>query len=87
MIRKCHNHKLQTHTWPHEEEPHNNHETLGRQTKQSNQLPLPHQDDHPLTMIITWNQNAWVHACVVACVHVHACVCERKREKESERVA
>ena len=24
---------------------HNNHETPGRQTKQSNQLSLPHQDD------------------------------------------
>ena len=40
MIRKCHNHKLQTNPWQHEEEPHNNHETLGRQTKQSNQLWL-----------------------------------------------
>ena len=28
-----------------EEEPHNHHETSGRQTKQSNQLSLPHQDD------------------------------------------
>ena len=28
-----------------EEEPHNNHETPERQTKQSNQLSLPHQDD------------------------------------------
>ena len=27
-----------------EEEPHNNHETPGRRTKQSNQLSLPHQD-------------------------------------------
>ena len=27
------------------EEPHTNHETPGRQTKQSNQLSLPHQDD------------------------------------------
>ena len=45
MIRKCHNHKLQTNPWHHEEEPHNNHETPGRQTKQSNHLSLPHQDD------------------------------------------
>ena len=45
MIRKYHNHKLQTNMWYHEEEPHNNHETPGRQTKQSNQLSLPHQDD------------------------------------------
>ena len=27
--------------WHHEEEPHNHHETPGRQTKQSNQLSLP----------------------------------------------
>ena len=45
MIRKYHNHKLQTNPCHLEEEPHNNHETPGRQTKQSNQLPLPHQDD------------------------------------------
>ena len=38
MIRKSHNHKLQTNPWYHEEEQHNNHETQGRQTKQSNQL-------------------------------------------------
>ena len=45
MIRKYHNHKLQRSPWHHEEEPHNTHETPERQTKQSNQLPLPHQDD------------------------------------------
>ena len=45
MIRKYHNHKLQINQWHHEEEPHNNHDTQGRQTKQSNQLSLPHQDD------------------------------------------
>ena len=28
-----------------EDEPHNNHETPGRQKKQRNQLSLPHQDD------------------------------------------
>ena len=43
MIRKYHNHKLQTNPWHREEEPHNNHETPGRQTKQSNQPSLPHQ--------------------------------------------
>ena len=43
MIRKYHNHKLQTNPWYHEEEPHNNHETPGRQTKQSNQLSLPQE--------------------------------------------
>ena len=45
MIRKNHNHKLQTNPWHHEEEPHNHHETPGRQIKYSNQPPLPHQDD------------------------------------------
>ena len=45
MIRKYHNHKQQTNTWHHEEEPHNHQETLERKIKQSNQLSLPHQDD------------------------------------------
>ena len=45
MIRKYHNHKPQTNPWHHEEERHNNHETLRKQTKQSNQLSVPHQDD------------------------------------------
>ena len=45
MIRKYHNHKLQTNPWHCEGEPHNNHETPGRQTRQSNQLSLPHLDD------------------------------------------
>ena len=45
MIRKCPNHKPQTNPWHRKEEPHNHHETPGRQTKQSNQLSLPHQDD------------------------------------------
>ena len=44
MIRKYHNRKLQTNPWHREEEPNNNQETPGRQTKQSNQLSLPHQD-------------------------------------------
>ena len=44
MIRKYHNHKPQTTLWHPEEEPLNYHETPGRQIKQSNQLPLPHQD-------------------------------------------
>ena len=52
MIRKYHNHKLQTNPWHRKEEPHNNHETSGRQTKQSNQLPLPHQDDFKTRMDI-----------------------------------
>ena len=50
MIRYYHNHKLQTNPWYHEEEPHNNHGTPGRQTKQSNQLYLPHQDDYNTIM-------------------------------------
>ena len=41
MIRKYHNHKLQTTPWHSEEEPPNHHETPGRQTKQSNQLYPP----------------------------------------------
>ena len=43
MIRKYHNHKLQTTPWHREEEPLNHHKTPGRQIKQSNQLSLPHQ--------------------------------------------
>ena len=45
MIRKYQNHKPQTTLWHREEEPLNHHETPGRQTRQSNQLSLPHQDD------------------------------------------
>ena len=45
MTRKYHNHKLQVNPWHREEESHSNHETQGRQTNQSNQLSLPHQDD------------------------------------------
>ena len=41
MIRKCHNHKLQINSWHREEEPHNNHETPGGPSKQSNQLSFP----------------------------------------------
>ena len=52
MIRKHHNHKLQTTPWHREEEPLNHHETQGRQIKQSNQLSLPHQDDCNTTMDI-----------------------------------
>ena len=32
MIRNYHNHKPQTTVWHHEEEPHNNRETPGRQS-------------------------------------------------------
>ena len=41
MIKNYYNHKLQANPWHREEEPHNNHETPGRKTKQSNQLFLP----------------------------------------------
>ena len=43
--KKYHNHNLQTNPWHREEEQHNNHETPGRQTKQSNQPSIPHQYD------------------------------------------
>ena len=45
MIRKYNNHKVQANPWHREEESHNTNETPGRQTKQSNQLSLPHLDD------------------------------------------
>ena len=45
MIRKYHNRKPQTTKWHLEEEPLNHHETPGRQSKQSNQLSLLHQDN------------------------------------------
>ena len=45
MIRKYHNHKPQTTPWHRGEEQLNQHETPGRQIKQSNQPSLPHQDD------------------------------------------
>ena len=38
MIRKYHNHKLQTNPWHREEELHNNHETPGRQSKATSSL-------------------------------------------------
>ena len=50
MIRKYHNHKLQTYPGHREEEPHNNQETPGRQTEQSNQPS--HQDDRNTRMDI-----------------------------------
>ena len=53
MIRKYHIHKLQTNPWHRREEPPYNHETPGRQTKQSNQRSLPHQDDCKLE----WRQS------------------------------
>ena len=45
MIRKYNNHKLQTKLWHRENEPHNNHETPEKTTKQSNKLSPPHPDD------------------------------------------
>ena len=52
MIRKYHYHKPQTNPWHRKEEPLNHHEIPGRQTKQSNQLSLPHQDDYKTRMNI-----------------------------------
>ena len=45
MIRKYNYRKLQTNQWHRKEEPHNDHETPGRQTKPSNQLSFPIKDD------------------------------------------
>ena len=42
MIRKCHNHTLQTNSGHQEEESQNNN---SHYTSGSNQLSLPHQDD------------------------------------------
>ena len=53
MIRKYHNHKLQTNPWHCEEEPHNNHEITERQQKQSNQFSLPKRDDYCKTRMDT----------------------------------
>ena len=41
MIKKYHNHKLQTNTWHHEEEPHTNHETPGRQKSKATSSLFP----------------------------------------------
>ena len=43
MIRKYHNHKLQTNPWHREKGPCSNHETPGRQIKQNNQLRIERQ--------------------------------------------
>ena len=51
--QEYHNHKPQTDPWHREEEPHKHDETPGRQTKQSNQLSLPHQDDFKNKMDIS----------------------------------
>ena len=45
VIRKYHNHKLQTNPRHCEEVQLNNHGKPGRQTKQSNHFSLPHRDD------------------------------------------
>ena len=52
MTRKYHTHQLQTNPWHRKEEPYNTHETPERQTKQSNRLSRPHQDDCKTTMNI-----------------------------------
>ena len=57
IVSECdqenHNHNLQTTSWHREEEPHDIHETPGRQAKQNNQLSLPHRDDCKLE----WTQS------------------------------
>ena len=60
MIRKYHNHKLQTTPRHSEKEPLNHHETPGRQIKQSNHLSLPIK----MIAILEWivmprNANHW----------------------------
>ena len=45
MISKYNNHKLQKNLRYREEEPHENQETSGRQTRQSDQLSFPHRND------------------------------------------
>ena len=52
MIRKYHKHKLQTNPWHREEEPQNNHETLGRQSKATSSLfPIK------MTAKLEWTQS------------------------------
>ena len=41
MIREYHNHKPKTNPWHREEEPHNHHETPGRQTKKATSSLFP----------------------------------------------
>ena len=41
MIKKYHNHKSLTNPWHRVEEPHNNHESPGRQTKQATSSLFP----------------------------------------------
>ena len=48
-----HNHNMQTTSWHRPEKPLNHHKTPGRQTKQCNQLSLPHQ----MIAIIEWTQS------------------------------
>ena len=52
MIRKYHNHKPQTKTRAPRERATQHHQTPRRQTKLSNQLSLPHQDDYKTKMDI-----------------------------------
>ena len=63
MIRKYHNYKLQTNPWDREEEPNNNHETPGRQTRQSNQLSFPNQDEHYQTLFQSINGHYFPIVC------------------------
>ena len=60
MIKKYHNHKLQTNPWHHKEEPHNNLVTPGRQTKQSNQLSIPHRETLKIFFSRDETHHAWI---------------------------
>ena len=51
--QEIHNHKPQSIQWRREEESHSHHKTSGRQTKQSNQLSPPHQEDCKTRMDIS----------------------------------
>ena len=44
MIRKYHNHELQTNLWHREEESHNNQEHQEDKLSEATRLSLPHQD-------------------------------------------
>ena len=65
MIRKYHTHKLQTNPWHHEEEPHNNHETPGRQNK-AKQPAM----SSPLRCL-DWTRKRWRNTSRTACLVVN----------------
>ena len=58
MIRKHHNYKLMTNPWHGEDEPLNIPETPGRQTEQTTEASLPHQENckNKMDIIIMYNK-------------------------------